>query len=144
MEKKFNRCASNLFPWSLIFSIIFNDLWSIETTTFCNYADDNTLYSEDKNANIVVSRLKHDFPIISEWFYKNYKIINTEKYHFLTVNFNEPFKYFPVSDSTIENFTEDKILRIVIDNKLIFSIKANQKLSALSIISKLATLNQPK
>ena len=32
--------------------------------------DDNTIYSSDENANIVINRLKQDFVIISEWFYK--------------------------------------------------------------------------
>ena len=48
----------------------------IETTTLCNYADDNTMYSLDKNSNIVISGLRHDFAIISEWFYENYLVLN--------------------------------------------------------------------
>ena len=55
---------------SLFFNVFINDLFLfIETTTLCNYAGDNTMYSSDKNCNIVTSRLRHDFAIISEWFY---------------------------------------------------------------------------
>ena len=32
--------------------------------------DDNTIYSSDENANIVINRLRQDFVIILEWFYK--------------------------------------------------------------------------
>ena len=52
----------------LFFNISINDLFLfIETTTLRNYAD-NTMYSSDKNSNIVISRLRQDFAIILEWF----------------------------------------------------------------------------
>ena len=36
----------------LFFNIFINDFFLfIETTTLCNYADDNIMYSSDKNAN---------------------------------------------------------------------------------------------
>ena len=39
-------------------NIFINNLFLfIETTTLCNYADDNTMYSPDKSSNIVISRL---------------------------------------------------------------------------------------
>ena len=98
--------------------------------------------------NIVIIRLRHDFAIISEWFYENYIVLNAGKYNFLTIGFNEQFPDFSFNDTTIENANK-KILGIVIDNKLNFKsqlknicIKANQKLSALSSISKLTTFNQ--
>ena len=75
---------------------------------------------------------------MSEWFYKNYIVPNADKYHFLTVGFNEPFPDFSFNDTTNENVNEEKILGIVIDKKLNFkshlkniSKKPNQKLSAL-------------
>ena len=40
----------------------------IEATTLRNHPDENTMHSSDKSADIVISRLKHDFAIISEWF----------------------------------------------------------------------------
>ena len=62
----------------------------IETTTLYNYADDSTMHSSHNNTNIVISRLRHDFAILSEWFYKSYMVLNEDKCHFLTVSFNEP------------------------------------------------------
>ena len=73
----------------LFFNIFINDLFlSIETITLCNDADDNTTHFSDKNSSIVISRLRHDFAIISEWFYENYMVLNPDKYHFLTLGFN--------------------------------------------------------
>ena len=54
---------------SLLFKIFINDLWIpflTGTNTLCNYADDNIMYSSDKNTNIVIIKLKYDFVITSE------------------------------------------------------------------------------
>ena len=105
----------------LFFNIFINDLFLfIETTPLCNYADDNTMYSSDKNFNIVISRLRHDFTIISEWFYENYMLLNPDKCHFLSLGFNKPFLDFSFENTTIKNAAEEKILGIVIDNNLNF------------------------
>ena len=71
--------------------------------------------------------------------------------HSITASFNESFPDFSFNYTTVGNVTEEKILGIVIDNKLNFKShlksickKANQKLCTLSRISKLLTLNQRK
>ena len=119
---KFNISVSQgsiLGPF--FFNIFINDLFLfIETTTLYNYADDNTMYSSDKNGNIVISKFRHDFAIISDWLHENYMVLNTDKCHFLTVGFNEPFPDDSFDNTTIENVTAEKILGIVIDNKLSF------------------------
>ena len=105
--------------------------------------------SSDKNFNIVIRRLREDFAIISEWFYGNYIVLNQNKCHFLTLGFNKLFPDFSFENTIIKSVTEEKILGIVIENNLNFKScmkkiceKADQKLSALAIISKLTTLNQ--
>ena len=105
--------------------------------------------SSDKNFNIVIRRLREDFAIISEWFYGNYIVLNQNKCHFLTLGFNKLFPDFSFENNIIKNVTEEKILGIVIENNLNFKSrmkkiceKADQKLSALAIISKLTTPNQ--
>ena len=109
------------------------------------------MYSLAKNSNIVISRLRDDFAILSEWLYENYMLLNPNKCHFLTLGFNKPFPDLPFENTIIKNVTEEKILGIVIDNNLYFKShmkkiceKANQKLSALATISKLTTPNQRK
>ena len=54
------------------------------------------MYSSDKNANIAINTLRHDFVIISEWFYENYMFFYAVKCHFVNVGFNEPFPDFSI------------------------------------------------
>ena len=114
-----------------------------------NYPDDNILYSADKNVNIVISRLRRNVAIMSEWFYENYMVLNAAKCYFLTVGFYEPFPDFSFNDTSIENVIEEKILGIVTDmlnfksHLKIYVKKTHQNLCALSKISKLTTLNKP-
>ena len=80
----------------LFFNILINDLFLfLETTTLCNYADDNTMYFWDKNSNIVISSFRHDFEIISKWFYEHCMVLNPDKCHFLSLGFDKPFPDFP-------------------------------------------------
>ena len=47
-------------------------------------------------------------------------VFNADKCYFLTVGFNEPYPDFSFNDTTVKNFTEEKIIRKVIDNQLNF------------------------
>ena len=62
----------------LFFNIFINDLFlSIDKSTLCNYADDNTLYTSGNDANTVINKLKQDFSkIMVPWFYETiYEIV---------------------------------------------------------------------
>ena len=84
---------------SPFFNICINDFFLfIETTTVCNYVGDNSMYSSDTNANIVIS---HVFAIIPEWFYKKYMVLKAD----------ELSPDFSFNDTAIA--TEEKILGIV-------------------------------
>ena len=92
------------------------------------------LFSPVKNANIDISRLIYNFLKISEWFSEKYMVPNANKSVFLTLGFNDPFPNFSFNGTTIKNVTAEKIIRAVIDNKLIItshlkntSKKANPK-----------------
>ena len=46
----------------LFFNIFINDLFlSIDKSTLCNYADDNTLYTSGNDANTAINKLKQSF-----------------------------------------------------------------------------------
>ena len=46
-------------------------------------------------------------------------VLRPDKCQYPTLGFNKPFQDFSVNDLTIENVTEEKILGIAIDSKLI-------------------------
>ena len=52
-------------------------------TEVCNYADDTPLYVGDKNLRAVLSKLKNDALLLSEWFSDNFMKLNEEKSHLL-------------------------------------------------------------
>ena len=45
-------------------------------------------------------------------------VLIPDKCHFLTLGFNKPFSDFALENTIIKNFTEEKILGIVINNNL--------------------------
>ena len=119
--------------------------------TKIDYATRKMTITSDKNSNIVISRLSHDFAIISEWFYESYMVLSRDKCHFLTLGFNKPFPDFSFANTITQNFSETKILGILIDNNLNFKShvkkiceKANQNISALARISKLRSPTKRK
>ena len=124
---------------------------SIDKSTFCNYADDNTLYTSGNDANAVINKLKQDFSKKFKWFYEHFMILNPDKCYFLTLGFQDTQPNFSYNNLTIKNVSEEKILGITIDNKLNFKShlenickKANQKLNALARITKFTSPFQRK
>ena len=72
------KISTGVSQGPVFFSDFINDLvLFIETITLYKYADDNTMYSSDKNTNTVIDWLRHDFAIITAWFYENYMVLNT-------------------------------------------------------------------
>ena len=108
----------------------------------CSYADDNTLYSANKNIGQIISNLSNDFKTLTKWFYDNYVVLNPDKRHFMTLGFQDQNFDFHYQIVFIRNLAEEKILGITIDNKLNFKSHienictvANQKLSVFCRIS---------
>ena len=142
--RKWQKISTGVPQVSILGPLFFNSLINnlflfIETTALCNYADGSIMQYSDKNSNIVISRLRHDFAIISEWFYENYMVFNPDKCHFLTLGFYKAFPDFSFKNTIIKNITEEKILETAIKNNLNFKshitkicTKANQRLCALA------------
>ena len=56
----------------LLFNIFLSDIsYFINNGNLCNYADDITFYSIEKNLNMVKENLKISFLIMQKWFYEN-------------------------------------------------------------------------
>ena len=140
--------AQSWDPSFSIFSIFsFSIFLSIDKSTLCNYADDNTIYTSGNNANAVINKLKQGF----KWFYENFMILNPDKCYFLTLRFQGAQPNLSYDSITIKNISEEKILGITIDNKPTFKghlknicKNTNQKLNALVRITKFTSPFQRK
>ena len=129
----------------MFFNIYINDLLlSIQDTDICNYADDTTIYTCDKNLDSVIARLENDSNAIIQWFADNFMKMNTDKCHLMVLGRNSNQRVtVNVGNSVTENTEEEKLLGVVIDKQLNFEKhitkschKAGNKLFALARISK--------
>ena len=124
----------------LLFNIFLNDLFLfVENSDLSNYADDNTLYSSGNDLEKVKQTLRQDFEIVTKWFYENYMVLNSGKCHFMCLGQNTVNETFVYDNIEMKNSKEEKILGVIIDNKLRFKShvknlckKASQKIWALS------------
>ena len=87
-----------------------------------------------------MTSLNHDFAISSNWIYKNFFVLNLDKYYFMLFGVNDDILTDLASNnSTVKDSKKEKILGIIFDNKLDFSLhltsitkKTNIKLSNLT------------
>ena len=142
--------GSKLGP--LFFNIFINNLFLFASKSeICNHTDDNTPYSANKNMSQIIGDLSNDFDTPIKWFHDSYMVLNFDKCHFITPGFQDHNFDFHYKNTVIKNSAEEKILGITRDNKLNFKahiinicIVANQKLSALCIISNYIDSDQCK
>ena len=124
----------------LLFNIFLNDLFLfVENSDLSSYADENTLYNSVSDLEKVKQTIRQDSQIITKWFYENYMVLNSEKCHFMCLGQNTVNEIFVYDKIEMKNSKEEKILRLIIDNKLRFKShaknickKASQKIWALS------------
>ena len=141
--------GSILYP--LLFNKVSNDtFFFLKDASLCNYTDDSTLYTYNKNLETVISNLREDFSILFSWFYENYTVLNTGNCHFKLsgVKENEEFDLI-CNEPTLKHSSHEKKLGVTIDNKLSFdehnndiSITANKKLNAFRVINHYMKQNQ--
>ena len=128
----------------LSFNIYINDLLLfIQNVDVCNYADDTTIYTCDKNLRNITHRLEHDCSVALKWFSDNFMKLNADKCHLLVLGqrSDDPVTV-RIGNSEVVNSSEEKLLGVQIDNKLSFGNhvsklcqKASNKLYALARIS---------
>ena len=134
----------------LLFNIFINDIFFfIEKSEIWNFADDNTLYSCDRNLFRIKENLTFDMKNILLWFRTNSLKANAGKFQFMILNRNNHRRQQMVINSiTVKEINEVILLGITIDNKLVFkSIEklcrtAQYKLHALTCIRKYLTLDK--
>ena len=128
----------------LLFNIYINDLFFFSTQTdVCNYADDSTFYICDKDLKSLIQRLEHDSLIAIEWFDCNYMKLNSKKCHLLLAGHKYEHMWANVGESVIWESKKEKLLGLIIDNKLKFNDhvallckKAGRKITALGRLTR--------
>ena len=110
----------------LLFNIFLNDLFLfVEKSDLSNYADDNALYSSGNDQEKVKQNLRQGFEIVTRWFYENYMILNSRKCHFMCLGQNTVNEAFVCDIIEMKNSKEERILGVIIDNKLRFKSHVN-------------------
>ena len=134
----------------LLFNIFINDIaLFVESSSICNYADDNTLFAFGKTFDEVTRKLQDDFLILDEWFFNNFLVLNSDKCHFMALGTPNTLPNFKCKNITIKNSVSEKLLGVIINNKLDFTEhlntlckKANLKLHVLNRISRFLSPEQ--
>ena len=134
----------------LLFNIYLCDLFLFtEDLDIANYADDTTPYHCSDNTESVIEMLEIAATKLFHWFKDNNLKANADKCHLL-LSTNES-EQININDTIIESSKAEKLLGILIDNKLNFDkhvsslcVKAGQKLHALSRISSFMNIKKRK
>ena len=73
--------------WAKIF---INDIFLLlQKCYLAKYADDSTMYTSDKRVFTIIGSLRHEFTILSKWFYNNFMVGNPEKRSFIMLGVDD-------------------------------------------------------
>ena len=106
----------------LLFNIFINDIFCFEDKSYLsNYADDNVLYAFGSNMTKVKDKLSQDLPKLSEWFTKNFMILNPDKCYHMCLGKDTVNDILKFCDKELKSSKLETVLKIEIDQKLTFS-----------------------
>ena len=85
----------------VFFNVHINDLfYHIKLANLNAYADDEQLYSSDKDLETLNTRLEHELGIANNWYERNGMIVNPEKHQAMVLGANSNYEFsFPVKNS---------------------------------------------
>ena len=96
----------------LLFNIFINDIFLLlQKCYLANYADDSTMYTSDKRVSTIIGSLRHEFTILSKWFYNNFMVRNPEKRSFMLLGVDDPLQTNLVCGDQILEKNTGKIVR---------------------------------
>ena len=96
----------------------------ISKCNFCNYADDNTLFSTGKDLNLIRRNLEIEFMILHQWFHENHMTLNPGKCHYMVIGSRNLSHEIMLNNDKINSLNEEKLLSIFLDSKLNFESHA--------------------
>ena len=100
----------------LLFNIYINDLFFvIKLSEVCNFADDNTLYSSNKELELVFRNLESDLNNVLAWFNINSLKANPGKFQFMVLGTKEDDSFvLDIGKKKTESSTEVTLLGVKI------------------------------
>ena len=132
----------------LLFNIFINDIFFfIANHNITNYADDNGVFSSNKDINIALNEVENNAILLNTWFQNNLMVANTSKYNLITFG-NKNYHQINLNNYVIQETRNDdiknkKLLGIIFDKELNFDDhinalckNASKKLYAIRRISK--------
>ena len=124
----------------LLFNTFINDLFLfISEADICNFADDNTLFTDSTTKAEVIEILQRETTNVIEWFKINSMAANPGKFQFMLLGGTESESYdLNLNGVLLKSTNSIKLLGLTIDSKLNFNThveslckKASQKVKAL-------------
>ena len=80
------------------------------------------MYTSDKRVFTIIGSLRHEFTILSKWFYNNFMVRNPEKRSFIMLGVDDLLQTnLARGDQILENAIQEKLLGVTLDNKLNFA-----------------------
>ena len=134
----------------LLFNIFVCDMFlMLEHTYFASYADDNTPYTVNENAEEVIRTLEQISKPLLQWFKDNKMKLNPDKCHLILSG--KENRGVSVGDVVIKSLQNEKLLGVFFDEKATFGyhientfIKASRKLQALARVATYMDLSKRK
>ena len=128
----------------ILFNIFIKDLFLfLEDVDLANFADDNTVYTANKNIEVLIKLLERESKSAIDWFKMNDMIVNPDKFQAMILRPDKKENKFQlnINDSIISSEDSITLLGIEIDSKLNFKNhvskicrKAGRQLNAISRI----------
>ena len=96
-------------------------LYITEFTEVCNFADDTTIFAEDKDLNSLIKRLEHGSLLAIEWFQNNNMKFNQDKFHLLVSGYKHENVWAQIGDEIIWESNKQMLLGLQIHWNLNFN-----------------------
>ena len=101
-----------------LFNIFLTANFLFRPTETASYSDGNTEYSTGDCLKKTLQKAGELLNILTKWHSNNYMVANADKRHFLLTTLEEVIA--KIENEILKNSLREKLLEIVIDNKLIF------------------------
>ena len=109
--------------WGNLLDIFVNDLFLfVSSSNLNNYADDNTLYTPGYNLKEIEEVLLNDLNKVTELFFENCMVLNAGECHFMCLGKKTENETFIFKDTIMNNGKEEKILGVIIGNRLTLAV----------------------